>query len=124
MLNLHQDGLIRFCDSCQSLFYPERDKITITPPTSNSTILTLITEKVKEWIHTQPNLPSSATAFRNQIISIKIQHATEPSKVVETLIENKIVCPVIPENSKKESHSWLSFSSSFGVEENVEYALV
>jgi len=129
---LFEENLIQLCEICGAVFYPKKnDELKTTfpkPLASNSSysvtsensknVLALVLEKVKEWLFTQKLLPSTLDPLRNQINSIKIVHSLEPSRIVQHLIDNRIVNMTEEEKSKNDHPS---SSYTYQQSENISY---
>jgi len=85
---------------------------------NSKNVLALVLEKVKEWLFTQKLLPSTLDPLRNQINSIKIVHSLEPSRIVQHLIDNRIVNMTEEEKSKNDHPS---SSYTYQQSENISY---
>jgi len=112
---LIQEGYIDGCFLCGSIFYPKRKtEVYISKPLPLvylSDIQTLGLDKMKSWIQQQAVLPTTIEAFKNHIDSIRIAYSVASGRVIEKLLDNKVVAYKEMEITNNDN-PWALYSSS------------
>jgi len=112
---LIEEEYIDGCSLCGYLFYPKRKTEVYTskplPLVYLSDIHTLGLDKMKSWIQLQTVLPTSIESFKNHIDSIKIAYSVESGKVVQKLLEQKVIA--YKENEITRNDNPWAFYTSF-----------